>query len=137
MNHWLLKSEPSTYSWQDLVKDGSTKWDGVRNNQAALNLKAMKKGDRAFFYHSGDERSVVGICEISREAYPDPSDEAGRFVMVNVKALQATKRPVSLSDIKAEARLSDIGLLRQSRLSVVPISQAHWRVICEMAGVKV
>jgi predicted RNA-binding protein with PUA-like domain len=136
MQHWLVKSEPSVYAWDQMVADGHTNWNGVRNNQAALNLKAMKRGDRAFFYHSGDERSVVGVIEITKEAYPDPSDPAGRFVMVDVKALMPVKIPVTLTAIKAEPELRSMGLVRQSRLSVVAVAAAEWRLIAKMAGIK-
>jgi predicted RNA-binding protein with PUA-like domain len=136
MHHWLLKSEPSAYSWEQLVKDGRTEWSGVRNFQAAKNLKAMKVGDRAFFYHSGEGPQIVGIAEIVKEAYPDPSDKEGRFVMVDVKSVEPVKTPVSLAAIKAEKALADFALVRQSRLSVVPVSAEEWRLICKMAGVK-
>jgi predicted RNA-binding protein with PUA-like domain len=136
MNHWLLKSEPGTYSWDQLVKDRSTPWSGVRNHQAANNLKAMKKGDLAFFYHSGARPSIVGICVIAREAYPDPTDKTGRFVMVDVKAKEAMKRPIELGEIKSEPRLADLALLRQGRLSVSPVGSTHWRLLCAMGGAK-
>lgn len=136
MSNWLLKSEPSTYSWDDLVKDGRTNWNGVRNFQAAKNLKTMKRGDRAFFYHSGEARAIVGVAEIVKEAYPDPSDETGRFVMVDVKALEPVPKPVTLQAMKAEKGLADLALLRQGRLSVVPVSAEEWRVICKMGGIK-
>ena len=135
MRYWLLKSEPSAYSWDRLVKDGRTNWSGVRNFQAANNLKAMKNGDRAFFYHSNEGLDIVGIVEIVKEAYPDPSDKQGRFVMVDVRPLQPVKKPVTLAAIKAEPKLADLALVRQSRLSVVPVAAEEWRVICKMAGV--
>jgi predicted RNA-binding protein with PUA-like domain len=135
MRYWLLKSEPSAYSWDQLVKDGRTNWSGVRNFQAANNLKAMKNGDRAFFYHSNEGLDIVGIVEIVKEAYPDPSDKQGRFVMVDVRPLQPVKKPVTLAAIKAEPKLADLALVRQSRLSVVPVAAEEWRVICKMAGV--
>ena len=109
MAYWLVKSEPGTWSWDDQVRDDVAEWDGVRNHQAALNLKSMKVGDRAFFYHSVNEKQIVGIVEIVKEAYPDPSDPAGRFVMVDVKALRPFKQPVTLAEIKAEPRLEEIG----------------------------
>ena len=136
MRYWLLKSEPSAYSWDRLVKDKRTDWSGVRNHQAANNLKAMQRGDRAFFYHSGEDKAIVGIAEIVREAYPDPGDKAGRFVMVDVAPLEPVKTPVSLAAVKAEKRLADFALVRQSRLSVVPVSAEEWRLLCKMAGVK-
>ncbi|HZT52554.1 MAG TPA: EVE domain-containing protein [Stellaceae bacterium] len=134
MQYWLLKSEPSAYSWEQLVKDGRTHWDGVRNFQAAKNLKTMQRGDHAFFYHSGEERAVVGTVEIAKEAYPDPGDPEGRFVMVDVKPLKPAKTPVTLAAIKAEPKLKGMALLRQGRLSVVPVSAAEWAVLCKMAG---
>jgi predicted RNA-binding protein with PUA-like domain len=136
MKYWLLKSEPSAYSWDRLVADKRTEWSGVRNYQAANNLKAMKAGDRAFFYHSGAGPEVVGVAEIVKEAYPDPSDKTGRFVMVDVKALMPVKTPVPLAAIKAEPKLKELALVRQGRLSVSPVSAAEWRVIAAMAGVK-
>jgi predicted RNA-binding protein with PUA-like domain len=135
MRYWLLKSEPSAYSWDQLVKDGRTNWSGVRNFQAANNLKAMKNGDRAFFYHSNDGLDIVGVVEIVKEAYPDPSDKQGRFVMVDVRPLQPAKKPVTLAAIKAEPKLADLALVKQSRLSVVPVAAEEWRIICKMAGV--
>jgi predicted RNA-binding protein with PUA-like domain len=135
MRYWLLKSEPSTYAWDQLVKDGRTQWDGVRNHQAANNLKAMQRGDRAFFYHSGEGPAVVGIAEIVKEAYPDPGDASGRFVMVDVKPVTAVKTPVTLAQIKADPKLADFALVRQGRLSVVPVADEEWQRICRMAGV--
>jgi predicted RNA-binding protein with PUA-like domain len=135
MNYWLLKSEPTAYSWDQLVKDGRTQWSGVRNFQAASNLKAMKKGDRAFFYHSGEGLAIVGIVEIVKEAYPDPSDKDGRFVMVDVKPVAPVKTPVTLAAVKAEKKLADLALVRHSRLSVGPVGAEEWRLICKMAGV--
>jgi predicted RNA-binding protein with PUA-like domain len=135
MRYWLLKSEPFKYSWDKLVKDGRTHWDGVRNHQAANNLKAMKQGDRAFFYHSNEGLEIVGVAEIVKEAYPDPGDSEGRFVMVDVKPMQAVKTPVTLAAIKAEPKLADLALVRQSRLSVVPVAAEEWRVLCKMAGI--
>jgi predicted RNA-binding protein with PUA-like domain len=135
MNYWLLKSDPDTYAWDAMVKEKQTSWNGVRNNQAALNLKAMKKGDHAFFYHSGPGAEIVGLVEITRAAYPDPTDKAGRFVMVDIKALRAVKTPVSLTAIKAETSLANLALVKQSRLSVVSIGAAEWKTLCKMAGV--
>jgi predicted RNA-binding protein with PUA-like domain len=134
MAHWLLKSEPFKYSWTRLLEDKRTFWDGVRNHQAANNLKAMKTGDQAFFYHSNEGLEVVGIAEIVREAYPDPSDPAGRFVMVDIAPIRPVPHPVTLKAIKAEPQLKDLALVRQSRLSVVPVSDAEWAVICAMGG---
>lgn len=135
MQYWLLKSEPFKYSWDRLVADGRTHWDGVRNHQAANNLKAMKLGDRAFFYHSNEGLDIVGIVEIAREAYLDPSDPAGRFVMVDVKPVESVKTPVTLAQIKGEPKLAELALVRQSRLSVVPVAGPEWRLLCKMAGV--
>ncbi len=134
MAHWLLKSEPHKYSWDMMVADGTTHWDGVRNHQAAINLKAMKVGDTAFFYHSNVGKEVVGIVKIVKTAYPDPGDPAGRFVMVDVSPIKALKVPVTLSQMKAEPKLADLALIRQSRLSVVPVSGDHWTLILKLAG---
>lgn len=136
MAYWLMKSEPGAWSWNDQVKKGVEHWNGVRNYQANNNMKAMKKGDRAFFYHSVDEKSIVGVVEVVREHYPDPSDESGRFGMVDVKALMPVKVLVTLAQIKGDERLADLALVRQSRLSVVPVSDKHWNILCAMAGIK-
>jgi predicted RNA-binding protein with PUA-like domain len=130
--YWLMKSEPGAWSWDDQVKAGTAEWDGVRNYQAANNMKAMQVGDRAFFYHSVNEKRIVGIVEVAREYYPDPSDASGRFGMVDVKALRPLAAPVSLAQIKQEPRLADLALIRQSRLSVMPVPEAAWRLICRM-----
>jgi predicted RNA-binding protein with PUA-like domain len=135
MAFWLVKSEPFKYSWSQMVADGRTHWDGVRNYQAANNLKAMQLGDHAFFYHSNEGKEIVGMVEIARTAYPDPSDETGRFVMVDVKPLMAVPTPVTLAEIKADPRLADFALVRQSRLSVVPVRDAEWAMLCAMAGI--
>ncbi len=134
MARWLLKTEPETWSWNDQVKKGVEPWDGVRNHQAANNLKAMKAGDQALFYHSGQERRIMGLVEIAREFYPDPTDPAGRFVRVDVKTLRPLPRPVTLAEIKAEPRLSQIALVRQSRLSVMPLDAAAWKLLLNMGG---
>jgi predicted RNA-binding protein with PUA-like domain len=136
MAHWLLKSEPFKYSWDMMVKDGRTHWDGVRNHQAAINLKTMKVGDTAFFYHSNEGKEIVGIVRIAREAYPDPGDPAGRFVMVDVEPVKPVARFVTLAEMKAEPALAELALIRQSRLSVVPVSDAHWSHILKMAETK-
>jgi len=136
MAYWLVKSEPSTYSWDQLVKEGRTFWSGVRNFQASNNLKAMKNGDRTFFYHSGEDKAVVGIAEVVKEYYPDHTDATGKFGMVDVKAVSALRTPVTLAQIKAEPKLKDLLLVRQSRLSVMPIDPASWKLICAMGGVK-
>lgn len=135
MAHWLVKTEPGSWSWDDQVKKGVEGWDGVRNYQAANNLKSMKIGDLAFFYHSVKEKSIVGIVEVVREAYPDPTDASGKFVQVDFKTVKPFKTPVTLADIKANPRFADLALLKQSRLSVLPVDDASWRAICEMGGV--
>jgi len=130
--YWLMKSEPESYSWPDLVRDGGTEWDGVRNNAARLHLKAMKKGDEAFFYHSMSDKAVVGIMRIAREAQPDPKDKD--WVSVRVEPVRELQRPVTLAEIKAEPRLSKMELIRQSRLSVAPVRDDEWKVVLELAG---
>lgn len=135
MAYWLVKSEPGTWSWDDQVKKGVEHWDGVRNYQASNNLKAMKIGDLAFFYHSVNEKQIVGIVEVVREYYPDHTDESGRFGMVDVKAVKPIDTPVTLAAIKARADLADLALVRQSRLSVVPVNDDQWKIICGMGGV--
>jgi predicted RNA-binding protein with PUA-like domain len=138
MAFWLIKSEPGGWSWQDQQTAGVTEWDGVRNHQAANNLKAMRLGDRALFYHSGTEKAVVGVVEVVREAYPDPGDPSGRFVMVDVRTIAALPRPVSLAAIKADGRLDHLGLIRQSRLSVMPGDADSFAVIAgELGGLAV
>jgi predicted RNA-binding protein with PUA-like domain len=132
MAYWLMKSEPGAWSWEDQVRDGVAEWDGVRNHQAANNMKTMTPGDRVFFYHSVDEKRIVGIVEVVKTYYPDPSDPSGRFGMVDVKALKPMVRPVTLAEIKAEPRLADLALVRQSRLSVLPVSPEEWALICTM-----
>lgn len=138
MAHWLLKSEPSSWSWDQQVKAGAkgTFWNGVRNHSAKLNLMAMKKGEKGFFYHSNEDKAVVGIVEIIKTYYPDHTDESGKFGMVDVKAVKALKKPVTLAQIKAEPRLKDMVLVNNSRLSVQPVSEEEWRVVLEMAGEK-
>ena len=134
--YWLFKSEPGAWSWEDQVREGAAEWDGVRNYQANNNMKAMKIGDRAFFYHSVNEKRIVGIVEVVKEHYPDHTDASGRFGMVDVKAVEPVENPVTLADIKAEPRLQSMALVRQSRLSVTPVAADEWKVICAMAGVK-
>ena len=134
MAYWLMKSEPAKYSWDRMVQDGRTHWDGVRNFQAANNLRAMQPGDRAFFYHSNEGKEIVGIVEIVRPFYPDPGDSSGKFGMVDVAALQPLPRPVSLAEMKQVSELVGFSLLRQSRLSVCPVSDSEWTVLCQMAG---
>jgi predicted RNA-binding protein with PUA-like domain len=134
MAYWLLKSEPSKYSWQQMARDERTAWDGVRNHQAAANLRAMAMGDRAFFYHSNEGLAIMGIVEVARTYYPDPGDVDGRFGMVDVRAVRALPRPVTLAAIKAEPRLGNLALVRQSRLSVMPVDAASWKLLCRMGG---
>lgn len=134
MNYWLFKSEPNTWGWDDQVARGDRgeHWDGVRNYQASNNMKAMKVGDRGFFYHSVNEKRIVGIVEVIREYYPDHTDPKERFGMVDVKAVRPFTTPVTLEDVKAEPRLADLPLIRQSRLSVMPIPKDAWDLICQM-----
>lgn len=132
MNYWLLKSEPEAFSWQDQVKRSVEPWTGVRNYQAAKNLKSMRVGDLAFFYHSVTERSIVGIVEIVREAYLDPTDETGKWVCVDVKAVRSLPCPVTLAEIKADPQLADIPLIRQSRLSVMELDRKVWNRLLKM-----
>lgn len=135
MAYWLLKSEPSHYSWDRLVADGRTHWDGVRNAQALNNLRAMRPGERAFFYHSNDGREIVGVVEVVAAFRPDPNDASGRSGMVDVKPVVPAVRPVSLAAMKAVPELAGMALLRQSRLSVCPVAPEEWAVLCGMAGV--
>ena len=130
---WLLKSEPSTWSWNDQIKEKTTMWDGVRNYQARNNLIKMKKGDLCFFYHSVSEKSIVGIVEIVKESYPDPTDNSGKFVVVDVKTKSKIKQAISLEIIKKTAGLENIPLLKQSRLSVMPISNKEWNIIIKLS----
>ena len=132
MAHWLMKSEPFKYSWDELVKDGRTHWNGVRNHQAALYLKAMEIGDEVFFYHSNEGLAVVGIARVVQTAYPDPSDEKGRFVMVDIAPVRALANPVTLAVMKAEPRLVGMKMFQQFRLSVCPIADSEWDVILEL-----
>jgi len=135
MQYWLFKSEPNTWSWDDQVKKGDEGegWDGVRNYQASNNMKAMRIGDLGFFYHSVHEKQIVGIVEVSAEYHPDHTDASGRFGMVDVKAVKPVTTNVTLADIKANPKLEDLALIRQSRLSVVPVSKDHWDEIMRMA----
>lgn len=136
MAHWLLKSEPSAYSWSDLVRDRRTAWTGVRNRQAAKNLRTVRIGDRAFFYHSNEGLAIVGVVEVVRPAYPDPDDKTGRFVAVDVVPIAAARTPVTLVQIKAVPRLKSLALVRQGRLSVSPVAATEWTLLCRMAGLK-
>ena len=135
MAYWLLKSEPSAYSWDRLVADGRTNWDGVKNAQALNNLRAMRPGDRAFFYHSNEGKDIVGLAEIVRSFYPDPNDKSGKLGMVDIKPVAPVAKAVTLAEMKARPELAGMALLRQSRLSVCPVSEREWAVVCEMAGV--
>jgi len=134
MAYWLFKSEPGTWSWDNQVKRGELGegWDGVRNYQAANNMKAMKIGDLGFFYHSVNEKQIVGIVEVIEEYHPDDTDASDRFGMVTVKAVRPFNRPVTLAEVKADERLAEFGLVRQSRLSVIPVTKAQWAMLCAM-----
>jgi predicted RNA-binding protein with PUA-like domain len=135
MAHWLLKSEPSAYSWDKFVAEGRTNWDGVRNAQALNNLRAMQPSERVFFYHSNEGKDIVGVAEIVRGFYPDPNDKSGKLGMVDVKPVMPVAKPVTLAEMKAKPELAGMALLRQSRLSVCPVTDSEWAVICEMAGI--
>ena len=132
MAYWLMKSEPSSYSWENLVRDGRTMWDGVRNNAARLHLRAMKAGDQAFFYHSMDDKAVVGIMTIVGPGQPDGED--GSWVKVPVEPVRPLSKPVTLAQIKAEPKLAKMELIRQSRLSVAPVRDEEWETVLKMAG---
>lgn len=136
MAHWLVKSEPAAWSWDQQVEAGAkgTSWNGVRNHTAKLNLMAMKLGEQVFFYHSNEGKEIVGIAEIVREHYPDPTDATGKFVCVDIVADKALKTPVSLEDVKKEKRLADMALIKLSRLSVQPVTAAEWKLVCKMGG---
>lgn len=133
--YWLVKTEPGAWSWDDQVRDGVTAWTGVRNHQAAKSLKTMKLGDRAFFYHSVEQKRIVGIVEVVREAYPDPTAADGRWVCVDLKAVAPVPRPVTLQQVKDDPRLRELPLVRQSRLSVMPIDAESWELLCALGGV--
>ena len=137
MNYWLVKSEPSTWSWDQQVAKGNKgeAWTGVRNHSAKLNMMKMKKGDLAFFYHSNEGKEIVGIVEIVREHYPDPTDASGKFVCVDIAARKPLKTPVTLVAVKTEAKLADMELLRLSRLSVQAVTPQQWAIVCKMGGV--
>ena len=134
MKYWLLKSEPDAWSWDNQVKEGASMWDGVRNYQARNNLKKMKKNDLCFFYHSVTERSIVGIVRVVKEYYPDPTDKTERFVVVDVEATKKLKNPVSLDQIKENNKLKEIALVKQSRLSVMPLKKTEWDIIIKMSN---
>ncbi len=136
MAYWLVKSEPSVWSWDQQVAKGAEgeAWTGVRNHSAKLHMVAMRRGDRAFYYHSNEGKEIVGIAEIIREAYPDPTDASGKFVCVDIKAEKPLKTPVTLAAIKAEPRLAEMALLKYSRLSVQPVTTEEWKLVCKMGG---
>ena len=134
MKYWLLKSEPDAWSWDNQVKEGASMWEGVRNYQARNNLKEMKKNDLCFFYHSVTEKSIVGIVKVVKEYYPDPTDKTDRFVVVDVKATKKLKKPVSLDQIKENNKLKNIALVKQSRLSVMPLKKTEWDIIIKMSN---
>jgi len=136
MAHWLVKSEPSTFGWEQLVKDKQTTWDGVRNFAARGHLKSMKKGDDVFFYHSNEGTEIVGIAKVAKEHYPDPTAKEGNWLAVDLKPVKALKRPVSLAEIKADKRLQNMALVRLGRLSVQPVSDEEWDIIMEMSETK-
>ena len=135
MAYWLMKSEPGEWSWEDQLIENPAEWDGVRNHQASNNMKAMKVGDMAFFYHSGKDRQIVGVVKIVKEYYPDHTDASGRFGMVDVEAVKSLQTPVSITEIKARSEFSEFLLVRNSRLSVMPVEPNHWKLICEMGGI--
>lgn len=136
MPHWLVKSEPNKYSWDQLVKDKQTFWDGVRNYAARINLRAMKKGDEVLFYHSNEGMEIVGIAKIAKEAYQDPTTEDDAWVVVDLKPVKKLKQPVTLAAVKADKRLSEMALVRLGRLSVQPVTDEEWKIVMEMAGEK-
>ena len=133
-NHWLVKQEPEDYSWSDLVRDGKTEWTGVRNFQARNNLRQMKAGDAVLFYHSGKEKSVVGIAEVAKAAYPDPTSTDESWIAVDIKPVKRLANPVALADVRANAKLHDLLLVRQSRLSVMPVSKADFDEMVKMGS---
>ncbi|MCE7887445.1 MAG: EVE domain-containing protein [Alphaproteobacteria bacterium PRO2] len=134
MAYWLVKSEPSVYSWDKMVKDGTTFWSGVRNYQAANNMKAMKKGDKVFFYHSNEGKEIVGIVEVAKEYYPDHTDKEGKFGMVDLKAVKKLPKSVTLATMKSTPALKSMALIKQSRLSVTPITKDEWETINKLAS---
>ncbi|MEP6926598.1 MAG: EVE domain-containing protein [Ginsengibacter sp.] len=134
MNYWLVKSEPSTYGWEQLVKDKKTTWDGVRNYAARIHLRSMKKGDEVLYYHSNEGMEIVGIAKVDKEAYQDPTTEDINWVAVDLKPYKKIKHPVSLAQIKADKRLQDMALVRLGRLSVQPVTEKEWKIIMELAG---
>ena len=135
MKYWLLKSEPTTWSWNDQIKEKIAMWDGVRNYQARNNLMSMRVNDLCFFYHSVNEKKIIGIVSVSREHYTDPTDKTKKFVAVDIKTVKSLKNPVTLKQIKKEKRLSHLALVKQSRLSVMPIDKISWDLICNLGGI--
>ena len=136
MNYWLVKSEPTKWSWDDQVKAGRTHWDGVRNAQAMINLRTMRVGDLAFFYHSNEGKDIVGVVKVVREFYPDPKDDTGKFGMVDVAAVEKLPNPVTLAEVKADPELANMALVRLSRLSVQPVTPAEWRRVAALGGIR-
>jgi predicted RNA-binding protein with PUA-like domain len=137
MNHWLFKTEPESFSWEMQRKKGAKgePWSGVRNFQAAAHMKAMKHGDLGFFYHTGEEKQIVGIVEVIGEYRPDPTDETGRFGLVDVKAVKDFTKPVTLAQVKAEPKLKEMVLVKAARLSVQPVKETEWKLVCKMGGI--
>ena len=136
MKYWLIKSEPNTWSWDDQIKEKITMWDGVRNYQARNNLMSMRVNDLCFFYHSVNEKKIVGIVSVTKEHYTDPTDKTKKFVAVDVKTKKSLKNPITLKQIKKEKKLSHLALVRQSRLSVMPIDKISWNLICKLGGIQ-
>lgn len=136
MAYWLVKSEPFVYSWDQFVKDNSTGWDGVRNYSARIYLRAMKKGDLVFFYHSNEGTEIKGVAKVTKEAYPDPTAKEGEWVSVDLAPVKEFKKPVTLAQVKADKRLAEMALVRISRLSVSPVSEKEWKAIHDLAGIK-
>ena len=136
MKYWLIKSEPSTWSWNDQIKEKITMWDGVRNYQARNNLMSMRVNDLCFFYHSVNEKKIVGIVSVTKEHYTDPTDKTKKFVAVNVKTKKSLKNPITLKQIKKEKKLSHLALVKQSRLSVMPIDKISWDLICKLGDIQ-
>lgn len=136
MRYWLIKSEPEVYSWDQLVKDKQTRWDGIRNYAARLHLRSMKKGDEIFFYHSNKGTEIVGIAKVTKEAYPDPTSSDPAWFAIDVKAEKKLAKPVSLEQIKKEKKLSSMALVRISRLSVQPVTEEEWKIIMKMGGME-
>jgi predicted RNA-binding protein with PUA-like domain len=132
--HWILKTEPSTYGWSDLVRDRRTRWDGVSNAVALKHLRSMHEGDDALVYHTGDEKSIVGLARVASEPYPDPAADDPRLVAVDIEAVRPLTRQVSLAEIKADPAFAELALVRLSRLSVIPVSEVHWKRLMSMAG---